>query len=120
MQRATPATPVIPSFAPPSRERTGAGATSTRSHSCLITHDAPRAPPPRVAPDQGHASPLLPDSREGAARNDDTAKPLVERAALRRRSRTYDASPSPRRDGFEITLDFMDDALVVQTGDGRI
>src|SRR5207237_10387390 len=59
---------------------------------------ASRAPPRRLAPDEGPAPPLLPDRRQGPARQYPAAQPLVERPALRRRARA-DHAPAPSRGG---------------------
>ena len=56
---------------------------------------APRAAPGRLAADQGHAAPVLPGARQDPPGDDAAAQPLVERAALRRRTRAHDASSPP-------------------------
>ena len=69
------------SSAPPSPARTGAGATSTTSRSCVTRrHDAARAAPGRLAPDEGHAAPVRADRRQDPARHHGAAQPLVERS----------------------------------------
>ena len=80
----------------------------------------PRAPPRRLASDEGHPSPLLPDPRQGSPR-DDCRRGTT--GGMRRSTSTSAGSPHAglHQNGteFEIALDFLDDALVVQSGDGR-
>ena len=83
---------------------TVAGDRVTRLGDCAMSR-APRtsafgparAAPRGLAPDEGHAAPVLPDPRQDPARHHGAAQPLVERAALRRRPRADDPAAAPRR-----------------------
>jgi hypothetical protein len=45
--------------------------------------------------------------------------PLVERPSVRRRARSHDAAAASHDTTFEITIDFVDHAVIVRTADGR-
>ena len=114
-RRVTPARPAIRSSAPPSRARTGAGATSTRSPSWSRRADAA-------------ASCTSPTGARRRTRCTCTARSSARSGSpRRRRATTGGTSPlyvdvrglTTRRlhhagTTFEITLDFVDHALVVQ------
>ena len=117
MRAGTPARPVIPSFARPSRVRSGAGASSTRwpssssraerPHRALKgnrahEHDAnearaTRAPSDGVGGDEEHVAPVGADRRQGAYGLHRSTKPLVARHSVRRRAWPDDASHAGER-----------------------